>query len=215
MKALIAASVLFVSLAAAAQESTPDIPPGVNQSNPFLTMSRPALPAVSMQPVRSEPQAHISVQPQPETNAQDLRFMTEAAQSGLVEIEMGRLAKLNGQSDAVREFGQRLVDDHRRANQQLVLVAVQLGVKLPVEPDADRQQRLTEIAALRGSEFHEAFVRHLIAGHEVALRVFTRAANYGETSALREFAQKMIPILEEQLQIAISLKDDRKAFTSL
>src|SRR5689334_4982876 len=42
----------------------------------------------------------------------DKKFATEAAQGGLAEVELGQLAAQKGQSDKVKQFGQRMVDDH-------------------------------------------------------------------------------------------------------
>src|ERR671927_190101 len=63
--------------------------------------------------------------------AADEKFATAAAVGGLAEVELGRLAAQKGASDEVRQFGQRMVDDHSKANQDLTQVASAKGLTLP------------------------------------------------------------------------------------
>ena len=42
---------------------------------------------------------------------------------GMEEVELGRVAVKNGQSDKVKEFGQRMIDDHSKAGDDLKSVA--------------------------------------------------------------------------------------------
>ncbi len=178
MKSEIAVSALLLSLAASAQQSTPPISRGATPSNPFRTptgqepLSEPVLTPLHLLP--SDPElgerlgsrSQVGVDLRSQVIGQDLQFMTDAAQTGMTEAEIGRLARTNGQSDAVKQFGKRLVDDHQRAIRHLALVAGRLGVKLPSEPDAVQKQHIVAMASLRGREFDYAFVRHIIVGHQ-------------------------------------------------
>jgi len=57
--------------------------------------------------------------------AADRNFLMEAAMGGMMEVELGRMATQQGSSDAVKQFGQRMVDDHSKANQELMSLAKQ------------------------------------------------------------------------------------------
>ena len=52
-------------------------------------------------------------------NVADRNFARAAAAGGLAEVELGRLANKKGQSPEARQFGQRMMDDHSKANTQL------------------------------------------------------------------------------------------------
>lgn len=201
MKATIAVSAFLLSLAASAQQYKAPYAPGVKPPSTPQYQVPLAAPVV-------EGNLHSSL------SGQDLQFMTDAIQAGLTEIEMGRVAKANGVSPAVKQFGQRLIDDHSLANRQIALVAARLAVTLPNEPDAAHQQHLTEMSSLRGPGFDDAFARHMVIGHEAALTVFRRQAKYGQSPDLRDFAEKTIPTLEEHLKIATELRDG-KALSAL
>lgn len=204
MKSTIAMSALLLSLGASAQQSTV---PGFTGIKPAEPNPLYQSPAPNLAPEQGDLQSSLG--------GLDQQFMPDAIQAGLTEAEMGRLAKTNGQSDAVRQFGQRLVDDHQRANRQLLAVANRLGVTLPGEPDAAHQQHLTEMASLRGLEFDASFVRHIVIGEEALLGMMMKEAKYGQSRDLRDFAQNLIPTLEQHLRIATELRDGGKAFSAL
>src|SRR5215212_2207490 len=54
---------------------------------------------------------------------QDHEFLMDVGMDGLMEVELGRLAAQQGTSDAVKQFGQRMVDDHSKANEELMTLA--------------------------------------------------------------------------------------------
>ena len=119
-----------------------------------------------------------------------------------------------GQGGGLRTFGLKLVEDHQRANRQLIAVADRLSVTLPGEPDAAHQQQLEQLRSLQGAAFDRAFVDQMVIGHREVLTMFKREAAYGQLNELREFAKATIPTLEEHLRNAVQLRDG-KALSSL
>src|SRR3954464_917284 len=68
--------------------------------------------------------------------AADKAFVMKAAEGGLAEVELGKLAADKASSNDVKQFGQMMVDDHSKANDQLKSVAQQKGITLPTDTDA-------------------------------------------------------------------------------
>ena len=63
--------------------------------------------------------AASSASPVAALSVQDRQFVQKAAEGGRQEVELGRLAQQRGTSDAVKQLGQRIADDHERANREL------------------------------------------------------------------------------------------------
>src|SRR6059058_6151950 len=61
----------------------------------------------------------------------DKIFMKKAAKGGMMEVAMGKLAEQNAKSPDVKSFGQRMVTDHGKANDELKKIAAEKNVKLP------------------------------------------------------------------------------------
>jgi putative membrane protein len=131
------------------------------------------------------------------------KFLQEAIQSNLAEIEMGKLAQQKGQSEAVKSFGQMLVTDHGGANQKAISVAGQMGVTPPGEPSAKQKREYQTMSKLSGEKFDRAFARHMVADHKEDIRAFEKEAK--KNDAAGQFAQEALPTLRKHLETAQSL----------
>jgi putative membrane protein len=85
--------------------------------------------------------------------------MAKAASGGKAEVELGRLASERGTSDAVKQFAQRIVTDHGKADEELTQLAQRPGIALPSDLDAKHKQLIDRLAKLSGAEFDRAYSR--------------------------------------------------------
>jgi putative membrane protein len=99
-------------------------------------MAQPAL-AQDTQPQAQADQAQVA--------QEDLDFATEAAQGGLMEVRLGEVAQQQAKAEGVKDFGQRMVEDHGEANDKLTQIAEQKGIELPQDLSEDAQQTVEEL----------------------------------------------------------------------
>ncbi|HKQ99384.1 MAG TPA: DUF4142 domain-containing protein [Pyrinomonadaceae bacterium] len=138
-------------------------------------------------------------------NSADRRFVMEAALGGMTEVELGRLATERGASDAVKQFGQRMVDDHSRANDELMQLVSGKGVQLPTALDAKHQAMVTKMSSLSGAAFDRAYAKQMVKDHDKTIALFQGEASRGADADLKAFAQKTLPTLQEHLSMARAL----------
>ena len=82
----------------------------------------------------------------------DRLFAALAAQGGMAEVELGKVAQQKSGNDAVTAFAKRMVDDHGKSNARLAELAKQAGiVPLPTEPGPDQLD--VEAEGLVGAEW--------------------------------------------------------------
>jgi len=132
----------------------------------------------------------------------DKTFMMKAAQGGQAEVTMGQLAQQKGSSDAVKQLGQTLVNDHQTANQQLQQIAQQEGAQLPSSPDPKDQATTDHLQNLNGQQFDQAFLKHAVMDHQKDIKEFQKEADSGKDPQLKQFAQQQLPTLQKHLQMA-------------
>lgn len=132
----------------------------------------------------------------------DLDFATEAAQDGLFEVRLGELAVQRSQTTEVQEFGQRMVDDHGKANDRLMEIAQRKGIELPQSLSDDAQETYEDFQERSGEDFDEAYVDEMVSDHEDAVDAFESYVDDAEDPDLRGFAEQTLPTLQDHLQLA-------------
>ncbi len=132
----------------------------------------------------------------------DHRFIKEAAQGGMAEVELGNLAQQNSSSAAVKEFGNRMVTDHTKANDGLRQIADQKGITLPTTTDAKDEQTSKMLESKQGAAFDKAYMRDMVKDHEADIAAFRHEAEYGKDPQVKAWAQQTLPVLEEHLSLA-------------
>jgi putative membrane protein len=137
--------------------------------------------------------------------AQDHNFLMDAAMGGMLEVELGRMATTQGASDAVKQFGQRMVDDHGKANQELMSLAQSKGITLPTEIDEKHKKDVTKLSALSGAEFDREYGKMMLSDHRKDVSEFEKQSTRGTDADLKAFATKTLPTLKEHLKMAESL----------
>ena len=139
----------------------------------------------------------------------DRTFIKDAAQSGWAEIQAGQLAQERGGSEAVRQFGQRMVQDHGMSNKELETIATKLGVTPPTDPGGAHQLMAVMFGVLSGSAFDNKYTPMMVKDHQTAIALFEKQSSSGANAELRQFAAKMLPSLKEHLRMAQALPGAR------
>jgi putative membrane protein len=137
----------------------------------------------------------------------DSKFAMEAAMGGLAEVELGRLAAQKGASDEVRQFGQRMVDDHSKANDELTRVVSSKGMTPPAALDAKHQAAVQKLSALSGDKFDKEYVKMMVSDHKKDVGEFQKEASRGTDADIKAFASSTLPTLQEHLQMIQRIND--------
>jgi putative membrane protein len=132
----------------------------------------------------------------------DSNFATKAAQGGLAEVQLGNLAKDKASSADVKSFGERMVTDHTKANDELKSIAGKAGITLPTSMDAKSQATYDRLSKLSGAAFDREYMKDMVSDHKTDVNEFKREAAHGTDPELKAFASKTLPTLEEHLKLA-------------
>jgi putative membrane protein len=132
----------------------------------------------------------------------DQKFIKEAAQGGIAEVELGQLAVLKASSDDVKKFGQRMVDDHTKANSKLKELAGTKGIQLPQSPDAKQEATKDRLSKLSAEEFDKVYMTDMLKDHKKDVAAFRAESNTGHDPDVKNFAAQMLPTLRDHLKDA-------------
>ena len=132
----------------------------------------------------------------------DRKFFTDASQGGMMEVELGKIAADKGSNPDVKTFGQRMVDDHSKANDQLKDLASKKDVKLLGKLSPAKQKMVDKFNKLSGAAFDSSYMSHMVTDHKQDIAEFKKEAKSGKDSDLKAWAQATLPTLEDHLKMA-------------
>jgi len=132
----------------------------------------------------------------------DQTFAKKAAMGGMAEVKLGQLAQEKATDPAVKKFGKQMVDDHSKANKELMQVAGKNNIILPKDMGKKHKEHYDRLAKLEGSEFDREYMKHMVKDHEEDAAEFAEAAKGLKNEDLRVFAAKTLPVIQAHLKMA-------------
>ncbi len=141
----------------------------------------------------------------------DRQFVMKAAQGGQAEVELGQLAQQKAQDPKVKEFAQRMVNDHGQANQKLQSLASSKSINLPSQPDKKEKAEKDRLSKLSGEQFDRAYMEHMVRDHKKDVAEFQRESTSAQDPDIRNFASSTLPTLQDHLKQAESIAPQERS----
>lgn len=132
----------------------------------------------------------------------DKTFVMKAAQAGMAEVAAGSMAADKGTDAGVKNFGNRMVNDHGKANDELKALATNKGLALPSDTDQEHKDAAAKLSAQSGSAFDKAYMAQMVKDHEAAVADFDNASKNAADPDLKSWAGKTLPTLQDHLKMA-------------
>jgi putative membrane protein len=193
--ATVASAVVFCGASAMAQSS----PGSMQQPQPGTQQTQPgASQQPGMNPMNQDPNAPTNGQ----TSPADKMFVKKALEGGMAEVELGQLALQKSSNDDVKQFAQRMVDDHTKMGDQMKPIARQIGVKVPDGPSKKDQATMARLQALNGDAFDKAYMKDMVKDHKTDLNDFKTEAASGSNPQVKDAANQGSQIISQHLQMA-------------
>jgi putative membrane protein len=137
------------------------------------------------------------------TNVQDdTKFAVEAADGGMMEVELGKLAQANASSKQIKDFGQQMVNDHGKAGEELKTLAASKNITLPATLSNKNQDMYNDLAKKKGADFDKAYASFMVDDHKKDIDKFKDEAEKGNDADLKNWAAGKVPTLEHHLMMA-------------
>jgi putative membrane protein len=133
--------------------------------------------------------------------AMDKKFLDQAAQGGMAEVELGHMAAEKASSLEVKKFGERMVRDHTKANDQLKQVASQDGITLPDNLDAKDRMLKERLSKASGQSFDALYMRNMVKDHKADVADFAQEGKSSNDN-VAQFAKTTLPVLKSHLREA-------------
>ncbi len=136
----------------------------------------------------------------------ETEFVNQAGIGGMMEVEAGNLALQRSKSPMVKEFANMMIKDHTVANKELEGIAKAKGLQLANTFPQKEKAHMDAMQALQGDGFDRHYMKMMVTDHVATLELF-RTASRAEDPAIKGFATKTLPILENHYKQAKQLSD--------
>jgi putative membrane protein len=131
----------------------------------------------------------------------DAAFYKKAAEGGLSEVALGKLAQDKSSTDSVKAFGAQMVMDHGAANDKLTALAAKKNVKLPSSPSIGQMASKTKLEVLTGGSFDKSYIKGMVKDHEEDIKEFQTEAHSGQDADAKAYAAATLPTLKSHLKM--------------
>jgi putative membrane protein len=140
----------------------------------------------------------------------DQQMMLDIAHANLAEIETGKLALDKSKNDQVKQFAQKMIEDHTTAMKELEKLALSKGISLPAETDLKHKAVATALKALSGDTFDKQYMSRVgVADHERTHELLEKTQKNAKDPELKAYAQKILPIVHQHLTMAQKMADKK------
>jgi putative membrane protein len=140
----------------------------------------------------------------------DIEFAMDAAEGGMLEIQLAELAMANGSSVEVKNFAQTMIKDHSQANEELKALAASKNIVLPTSLSDEKQKDFNDLSTKTGVDFDKAYCDYMVKDHKDDVDEFKKEAEKGEDADIRNWAAGKVSSLEHHLTLAETMKETVK-----
>lgn len=136
----------------------------------------------------------------------DADFVVLAYNSGLTEIEMGKIAQKNAMDQEVKDLGKSTVDDFAKMNARIKEFSAKKDITIPTIPGKKSQKKIGDLKERTGNIFDRAYTETMIEEHVKEIKTFEDAEKEASDLEIKAFASETLPMLRKHLAAAEDLK---------
>ncbi len=137
----------------------------------------------------------------------DQQFVDFAAQTDMVEADLGQLAQDVAALQPVKDYGQMLLTDHTNDFAQLHVIAQQANLTVPAAIDAENvKTTIAPFHKLKGEAFDHHYIHEMVVGHTKAIEIYKKEAADAQNPAVKSYAEQALPVLQKHLDHAKALE---------
>lgn len=146
-----------------------------------------------------------------EASSQDKLFVSRALAGGMAEVQLGQLTLQKSNNEQVKQFAQRMIDDHTKLGEQMKSVAQQIGASVPTKISKKDRTTIAKLGTLSGSAYDQAYIKDMLKNHKQDLSDFQTEASSGQDQTVKDAASQGSQLIAQHLQMIQQIAQDQNA----
>jgi len=138
----------------------------------------------------------------PEMTLEERTFLVDAHRRNLGEIELAHLVSDRTVTSVVKDYAQRVVEDHTTLDREVERIAHARSIQLSNDISPEAQTVRDELKRLSGREFDRVYMHRALQEHRATIERFDEQARNARDDAVRDFAHTASARLREHLALA-------------
>lgn len=132
----------------------------------------------------------------------DGEFVQKASASGMAEVNLSNIALKQSTNEDVKKFAQQMINDHTKANKELLVLANSKRIEAATTMGAEHRQLGERMAQMTGADFDKHYMAGQVKDHVEAVALFESQAKNGQDAELKKWAGDTLPHLQHHLRMA-------------
>jgi putative membrane protein len=126
-------------------------------------------------------------------------FVEKAAKGNFAEVELGKLASQKSDDSQVKAFGQQMITDHSKANDQLKPIADSASVPWPTQLTGESKTVYDRLSKLSGAQFDKLYVQMMVQDHQKDAAEYRIESSKVKDPQLKTYVSQTLPVVEQHL----------------
>lgn len=129
----------------------------------------------------------------------DAKFLVNAAEIDLKQIQLGQLAQESGQSNHIKELGKMMEEAHTKSLNELTALAKSKNIEIPTTATEDAQEAYKDLNEEPAEDFDKAYSDEMVRVHDDAISTFKNASEDSNDTEIKNWATNSLPGLHKHL----------------
>jgi putative membrane protein len=155
----------------------------------------------------AQAQTKTSNMPQQKGESGDATFVQKAAEGGMAEVELSKVAESNAKGADVKKFATQMVHDHSANNKELATIAAKENIQVPKSLDSEHAALRDKLKSMKGADFDEQYMDAMRKDHQTMVDLLKTSQSTVSSEDLRTYIKKTEPVVEHHLSMAKDIKD--------
>jgi len=128
-------------------------------------------------------------------------YLYEATEGQQAEVALGQMAVQKASSDRVKQYGARMMQDHRRISEELGKLTSQEGIRETGELNMPHQRIQRMLSQLSVKEFDKVYMSFMVQDHMKVIGVWEQRAPTLTDPKVKHWMADLLPIVKDHLEL--------------
>ena len=137
----------------------------------------------------------------------DVKFLINASENNLEQIQLGQLAQQKGTTNHVRELGKTMENAHTKSQKDLTELAKNKNISIPSSSTNDSRDAYKDLNEKSGDDFDKAYANRMVKGQNNTISTYEKALNDFQDSDIKNWVTASLPVMRSNYDRSVDCQN--------